>query len=122
EERIARISPQLGWEGFDQADIIIEAVFESVALKKEVFAEIDKIAKPECVLATNTSTLDIDAIAASTSRPQMVIGMHFFSPANVMRLVEVVRGSDTSKSVVATGMNLAKTMKKVGVVVRNGFG
>ena len=122
EERIARISPQLGWEGFDQADIIIEAVFESMALKKQVFAEIDKIAKRECVLASNTSTLDIDAIAAATSRPQMVIGTHFFSPANVMRLVEIVRGKATEKPVIATAMALAKTLKKVGVVVRNGFG
>jgi 3-hydroxyacyl-CoA dehydrogenase len=122
EERIARISPQLGWEGFDQADIIIEAVFESMALKKQVFAEIDKIAKRECLLASNTSTLDIDAIAATTSRPQMVIGMHFFSPANVMRLVEIVRGKATEKPVIATAMALAKTLKKVGVVVRNGFG
>jgi len=122
EERIARITPQVGWEGFDHADIVIEAVFESLALKKQVFAEVDKIAKPQCVLATNTSTLDIDSIAAATSRPQMVIGMHFFSPANVMRLVEIVRGSATSKSVVATGMSVAKTLKKVGVVVRNGFG
>ena len=122
EERMARISPQLGWEGFDQADIIIEAVFESMALKKQVFAEIDKIAKRECVLASNTSTLDIDAIAAVTSRPQMVIGTHFFSPANVMRLVEIVRGKATEKPVIATAMALAKTLKKVGVVVRNGFG
>jgi 3-hydroxyacyl-CoA dehydrogenase len=122
EERIARISPQLGWEGFDQADIIIEAVFESMALKKQVFAEIDKVAKRECVLASNTSTLDIDAIAAATSRPQMVIGTHFFSPANVMRLMEIVRGKATDKSVIATAMALAKTLKKVGVVVRNGFG
>jgi len=122
EERIARISPQLGWEGFDQADIIIEAVFESMALKKQVFAEIDKIAKPECILASNTSTLDIDAMAAATSRPRMVIGTHFFSPANVMRLVEIVRGKATEKPVIATAMALAKTLKKVGVVVRNGFG
>jgi len=122
EERIARISPQLGWEGFDQADIIIEAVFESMALKKQIFAEIDKIAKRECVLASNTSTLDIDAIAAVTSRPQMVIGTHFFSPANVMRLVEIVRGKATEKPVISTAMALAKTLKKVGVVVRNGFG
>ena len=122
EERIARISPQLGWEGFDQADIIIEAVFESLALKKQVFSEIDKIAKRECVLASNTSTLDIDEIAAATSRPQMVIGTHFFSPANVMRLVEIVRGKATEKPVIATAMALAKRLKKVGVVVRNGFG
>ncbi|MCU1339062.1 MAG: fatty oxidation complex alpha subunit [Bryobacterales bacterium] len=122
EERIARIAPQIGWEGFEQADIIIEAVFESLALKKEVFAAIEKLAKAECVLASNTSTLDMDAIAAATSRPQMVIGTHFFSPANVMRLVEIVRGKVTEKPVIATAMALAKSLKKVGVVVRNGFG
>jgi 3-hydroxyacyl-CoA dehydrogenase len=122
EERIARISPQLGWAGFEHADIIIEAVFESLAIKKQVFAEIDKVAKRDCILASNTSTLDIDAIAAVTSRPQMVIGTHFFSPANVMRLVEIVRGKATEKSAIATAMALAKTLKKVGVVVRNAFG
>ena len=122
EERIARISPQLGWEGFEHADIIIEAVFESLALKKQVFAEIDKVAKPHCVLASNTSTLDIDAIAAATSRPHMVIGTHFFSPANVMRLVEIVRGQATGKPAIATAMALAKSLKKVGVVVGNGLG
>ena len=121
-DRIALISPQLDWEGFESADIIIEAVFESLAIKKQVFAEIDKIAKPDCVLASNTSTLDIDAIAAATSRPHMVVGMHFFSPANVMRLVEIVRGQTTAKPVIATAMALAKSLKKVGVVVRNGFG
>jgi 3-hydroxyacyl-CoA dehydrogenase len=122
EERIARISPQLGWQGFDHVDIIIEAVFESLKIKKQVFAEIDKIAKRDCILASNTSTLDIDAIAAVTSRPQMVIGTHFFSPANVMRLVEIVRGRATDKPVIATAMALAKTLKKIGVVVRNAFG
>jgi len=121
-QRMELIKPQLGWEGFEDADIIIEAVFESMAVKKQVFAEIDEIAKRECVLASNTSTLDIDAIAAATSRPQMVIGTHFFSPANVMRLVEIVRGQATEKPVIATAMALAKTLKKVGVVVRNGFG
>jgi len=121
-QRMELIKPQTDFEGFDQADIIVEAVFESMAVKKQVFAEIDKIAKPECVLASNTSTLDIDAIAAATSRPQMVIGTHFFSPANVMRLVEIVRGKATEKPVIATAMALAKTLKKVGVVVRNGFG
>src|SRR3984893_8793378 len=121
-QRIELIKPQLGWEGFEQADIIIEAVFESLALKKQVFAEIDKIATRERVLASNTSTHDIDAIAAATSRPQMVVGTHFFSPANVMRLVEIVRGKATEKPVIATAMALAKSLKKVGVVVRNGFG
>ena len=86
------IRPQLGYDGFDEADIIIEAVFESMDLKKQIFAEIDKIAKPECVLATNTSTLDIDEIAGATGRPEMVIGLHFFSPAHVMRLLEIVKG------------------------------
>ena len=121
-QRMELIKPQTDFDGFDRADLIIEAVFESLELKKQVFAEIDKIAKPECILATNTSTLDIDSIAAATSRPEMVIGMHFFSPANVMRLVEIVRGAATSKIVVATGMSVAKTLKKVGVVVRSGFG
>jgi 3-hydroxyacyl-CoA dehydrogenase len=116
------IKPQLDFNGFEHADIIIEAVFESLAVKKQVFAEIDQIAKRECVLASNTSTLDVDAIAAATSRPHMVIGTHFFSPANVMRLVEIVRGKSTEKPVIATAMALAKSLKKVGVVVRNGFG
>ena len=114
--------PQLGYEGFDEADIIIEAVFESMDLKKQIFAEIDKIAKPECVLATNTSTLDIDEIAGATGRPEMVIGLHFFSPAHVMRLLEIVRGKATSATVVATVLALAKTLRKVGVLVGNGYG
>ena len=98
DQRMALIHPQLTYDGFDQADLIIEAAFESMQLKKQIFAEIDKIAKPDCVLASNTSTLDIDEIAAATSRPQMVIGLHFFSPANVMRLVEIVRGKATSQA------------------------
>jgi 3-hydroxyacyl-CoA dehydrogenase len=122
EQRMEMISPQLGVEGLDRADVIIEAVFESMALKKQIFTEIDKLAKHDCVLASNTSTLSIDEIAAVTSRPHMVAGMHFFSPANVMRLVEIVRGDSTCRPVVATAMALAKTLKKVGVVVRNGFG
>ena len=92
DQRMALIHPQLDYAGFEDADIIIEAAFESMAVKKQLFAEIDKVAKPDCVLATNTSTLDIDEIAAVTSRPEMVIGTHFFSPAHVMRLVEIVRG------------------------------
>jgi 3-hydroxyacyl-CoA dehydrogenase len=122
EQRMSMISPQTSYAGFDQVDIIIEAAFESMSVKKQIFAELDKIAKADCVLATNTSTLDIDEIAASTTRPQMAIGLHFFSPANAMRLVEVVRGKATSKEVIATAMALAKSLKKVGVLVRNGFG
>jgi len=119
DQRTALIHPQLTYEGFDQADLIIEAVFESMPLKKQIFSEIDKIAKPDCVLASNTSTLDIDEIAAATSRPQMVIGLHFFSPAHVMRLVEIVRGKHPSNEVVATSLAIAKKLGKVGVVVGN---
>jgi len=119
DQRMALIHPTLTYDGFDQADLIIEAVFESMPLKKQIFAEIDKIAKPDCVLASNTSTLDIDEIAAATSRPQMVIGLHFFSPAHVMRLVEIVRGKHPSNEVVATSLAIAKKLGKVGVVVGN---
>ncbi len=119
DQRMALITPQLTYDGFDQADIIVEAVFEGMALKKEIFAAIDKIAKPDCVLASNTSTLSIDEIASATARPQMVIGHHFFSPANVMRLLEIVRGAKTSKEVIATSMALAKKLNKVGVLAGN---
>ena len=119
DQRMALIHPQLTYDGFDQADLIIEAVFESMPLKKQIFGEIDKIAKRDCVLASNTSTLDIDEIAAATSRPRMVIGLHFFSPAHVMRLVEIVRGKHPSNEVVATSLAIAKKLGKVGVVVGN---
>jgi 3-hydroxyacyl-CoA dehydrogenase len=88
-------------------------------VKRQLFTELDKLAKPDCVLGTNTSTLDIDAIAAVTSRPQMVVGLHFFSPANVMRLVEIVRGKDIAPQTLATALAVARTLKKVGVVVGN---
>jgi 3-hydroxyacyl-CoA dehydrogenase len=122
DQRMALIHPQLDYAGFDEADIIIEAAFESMVVKKQLFAEIDKVAKADCVLATNTSTLDIDEIASVTKRPEMVIGTHFFSPAHVMRLVEIVRGKATSKRVIATAMALAKTLRKVGVLVGNSMG
>ena len=118
-KRMALITPQLSYDGFDQADIIVEAVFEGMSLKKQIFGELDKIAKPDCVLATNTSTLSIDDIASATARPQMVIGHHFFSPANVMKLLEIVRGKETSKEVIATSMALAKKLGKVGVLAGN---
>jgi 3-hydroxyacyl-CoA dehydrogenase len=119
DQRMALIHPQLSYEGFEDSDLIIEAAFEGMALKKQIFQEIDRVAKPDCVLASNTSTLDIDEIASVTSRPHMVIGLHFFSPAHVMRLVEIVRGKATSKEVVATSLALAKKLSKVGVVVGN---
>ena len=122
DKRMALITPQLTYDGFDQADIITEAVFEGMALKKEIFGELDKIAKPGAILASNTSTLSIDEIASATSRPEFVIGHHYFSPANVMRLLEIVRGQATSKEVIATSMALSKRLKKVGVLVGNCYG
>ncbi len=119
QKRLDLITLRLDNEGFDQADIIVEAVFEGMALKKQIFNELDKIAKPDCILASNTSTLSIDEIASATSRPQMVIGHHFFSPANVMRLLEIVRGKATSKEVIAMSMGLAKKLNKVGVLAGN---
>ena len=119
EERLNLLRPTLSYEGFEKADIIVEAVFENLELKKKTFAHLDTLAKPEAILATNTSTLDIDSIAAATGRPEQVIGHHFFSPANVMRLLEIVRGKKTSDSVIATSMDLAKKLKKVGVLVGN---
>src|SRR5207247_3748461 len=111
-QRLALITPVLSYDGFENADMVVEAVFEGMALKKEVFGQLDKICKPGAILASNTSTLDIDQIASATSRPEMVIGTHFFSPANVMRLLEIVRGKATSKEVIATCMQLSKMLDK----------
>ena len=122
EQRLALITPQLSWAGFEKADLIVEAVFEDMNVKTGVFEEIDNIAKPSCVLASNTSTLDIDQMASATKRPESVIGLHFFSPANVMRLLEIIRGRATSKEVVATCLALARRLGKVGVVARNCLG
>jgi 3-hydroxyacyl-CoA dehydrogenase len=119
EQRMSAIRPQIGYDGFGEADLIIEAVFENLALKKDIMGALDRVARPACVIATNTSTLDIDAIAAATSRPSSVVGLHFFSPANVMRLVEIVRGKATSPETLATAMAVAKRLGKVGVVVGN---
>ena len=119
EQKLALILPQLTFDGFDQADIIVEAVFENLAVKQEVFREIDRIAKPDCLLATNTSSLDIDQIAGATTRPEMVIGLHFFSPANIMRLIEIVRGGATRAEVTATAAGLSKRLGKIGVIAGN---
>src|SRR5271156_2638399 len=110
------IRPALSYDGFSGTDLVIEAVFEGMALKKEVFSELDRVCKPGAILASNTSTLNIDEIASATSRPQFVIGTHFFSPANVMRLLEIVRGKATGKEVIATLMALSKKLGKVGVL------
>lgn len=122
DERLKLIKPTLSYEGFAGVDMVIEAVFEGMALKKQVFGELDRICNPGAILASNTSTLSIDEIASATARPQAVIGTHFFSPANVMRLLEIVRGKATGKEVIATCMQLSKKLGKVGVLVGNCMG
>ncbi len=114
-DRMARLTPTLKLEDLGSNDLVIEAVFENMALKKEIFAKLDKIAKPGAIIATNTSTLDVDEIAAETKRPQDVVGLHFFSPANIMRLLEIVRAEKTAPDVMATSMAIAKKIGKVGV-------
>jgi 3-hydroxyacyl-CoA dehydrogenase len=117
EERMGRLSPTLDFNALADADLVIEAVFEDMDLKKSVFERLDEVVRPGAILASNTSYLDIDAIAAKTKRPEDVLGTHFFSPANVMRLLEIVRGAKTSKSALATVTQLAPKIGKVGVVV-----
>ena len=117
------LNPTLDFEALADCDLIIEAVYETMEVKKEVFGRLDKIAKPGAILASNTSYLNVDEIAASTSRPQDVLGLHFFSPANIMKLLEVVRGARTAPDVLLTAMRLAKKIRKVAVVagVCHGF-
>ena len=123
EARMTLLTPGLTYEGLKDADLIIEAVFENMEVKQQVFRALDQVAKPGAILASNTSTLDINAIAAATSRPADVLGLHFFSPANIMKLLEVVRGAQSAPDVLATAMALAKTIKKTAVVsgVCDGF-
>jgi len=122
EQRMALLTGTTQYDDLSQVDLVIEAVFEKMSVKKSVFEALDKVCKPGAILASNTSTLDLDEIAASTSRPQDVIGLHFFSPANVMKLLEIVRGKQTSNDVIKTAMHLAKTIRKVGVLVGVCFG
>src|SRR6266550_372604 len=117
EKRMGLIKGTTDFNAIADADIVIEAVFEEMPIKKEVFAKIDKIAKPDAVLATNTSTLDVNEIASATTRPESVIGTHFFSPANVMKLLENVRGTKTSKTAIATAMAVGRRINKVPVLV-----
>jgi 3-hydroxyacyl-CoA dehydrogenase len=123
EKRMALLWPTLLYDDVKDADLVIEAVFESMDVKEKVFRQLDLVAKQGAILATNTSTLDVDRIAAFTFRPQDVVGLHFFSPANVMKLLEVVRGAKTAKDVLATAMQLAKRIRKTAVVsgVCDGF-
>ena len=121
-ERFARIRSVSGYEGCASADLVIEAVYENMTIKKEVFGEIGRQARPGAILASNTSTLDIDQLGAVSGVPESVIGLHFFSPAHVMRLIEIVRGVATGQGVVAAALQFAKRLSKVGVVVRNAPG
>ncbi|MBB4632297.1 3-hydroxyacyl-CoA dehydrogenase NAD-binding domain-containing protein [Sphingosinicella soli] len=122
EANMARLTPALDLQALADCDLIIEAVFEDMAVKKDIFGKLDRIAKPGAILATNTSYLDVDEIASATARPQDVVGLHFFSPANVMKLLEVVRGAKTAPDVLATAMSLAKAIGKVPVVAGVCFG
>ncbi len=123
DQRMALLSTTLSYDDLKDCDLIIEAVFEEMGVKEAVFKQLDAVAKPGAILASNTSTLDVDKIAAFTKRPQDVVGMHFFSPANVMKLLEVVRGKETAKDVLATVMAIGKKIKKTSVVsgVCDGF-
>ena len=123
EKAMELLNPTLDFDALADCDLIIEAVFEAMEIKKDVFGKLDKIAKPGAILASNTSYLNVDEIAASTSRPEDVVGLHFFSPANVMKLLEIVRGAKTAPDVLVTAMQLAKKIRKVAVVagVCHGF-
>ena len=122
EAGLGRLTTSQDYGALAGSDLVIEAVFESMAVKEEVFARLDRVCRPDTILATNTSTLDIDRIAAATGRPEKVIGTHFFSPAHIMRLLEIVRGAATGDSVIVSALALAKRLRKVGVVVGNCFG
>ena len=122
ESRIELIQGQTDYDGFESQNLVIEAVFEKLATKQKIFTELEAIVSPACLLATNTSSLDVDAIAEGTSRPERVLGLHFFSPANVMRLVEVIRGKHTSEEAAITGQALVRRLGKVGVLARNAPG
>ena len=122
DARMALITPTTRYEDFADVDLAIEAVFEDMALKKKIFGELDRVMKPGAILATNTSTLDINEIGAATSRPADVVGLHFFSPANVMRLLEIVRTDRTANDVLATAFALAKKLRKIGVLSKVSYG
>lgn len=122
EHNMSLIAPTLTYEGFDAVDIVVEAAFENLDLKKSIFTDLGRVTKADCILASNTSTLDIDQFAQASGRPEKVLGHHFFSPANIMKLLEIVRGRETSRETIATSMKLAKKLNKVGVLVGNCFG
>ncbi len=119
QNRLASIRPQTDFSGFDQVDLVVEAVFENLPVKQAVMEDLGKAARPDCILATNTSSLDVNAIASGSGRSEKTIGLHFFSPANVMRLVEVVPGAETDPGVTATCMSLGKRLGKIAVLAGN---
>ena len=119
---LARIQTSTAYDDLRDADLIVEAVFEDMEVKRDVFRQLDAVAKPTAILATNTSTLDIDVIAEATARPGQVVGLHFFSPANVMRLLEVVRGRHTEPGTLATALGVARSLRKIAVVAGNAYG
>ncbi len=119
ETLLTRITPTLTYEGFTTVDLVIEAVFEDMATKQHIFRELDRVCRPGAILASNTSTLDIDRIASAVTHPEFVVGTHFFTPPNVIRLLEIVRGRATSSQVLATCMQLAQRLGKLGAVVGN---
>lgn len=122
DSAMAKLSAATDYQALADCDLVIEAVFEDLAVKKALFVKLDKVCRPDCILATNTSYLDIDEMAASISRPQQVIGMHFFSPANIMKLLEVVRARQSSEQAIASAMAVAKKLKKIAVLVGVCFG
>ena len=122
EERVALIQGSVNYDDVADADVVIEAVFENMALKKEIFATLDDTCKSGAILASNTSTLDVAEIAVATKRPQDVVGLHFFSPAQIMRLLEIVRTDETADEIIATSMKLAGKLRKVGVLSGNSYG
>lgn len=122
EQRMALITPTLDYAGLADADLVIEAVFENMALKKDIFRRLDTVVRAGAVLATNTSTLDINEIAAVTKRPEDVVGLHFFSPANVMQLLEIVQAQRTAPDVLVTALDIAKQIRKIGVVAKVCYG
>jgi len=122
ERTMGLITPTTSYDGFDSVDIVVEAVFENMDLKKATFVELGRVTRPDCILASNSSTLDISEFARASGRPANVLGHHFFSPANIMKLLEIVRAPGTSHETLATSLKLAKRLGKVGVVVGNCFG
>src|SRR5262249_51599855 len=122
DQTMARLTPQTDFSGFDKVDMVIEAVIENIELKQGVFADLEKAVRPDCILASNTSTIDLEVIGARTKAQERILGTHFFSPAHVMPLVEIVRSKHTGPQTLNSVINLAKQIKKTPVTVGNCVG